>query len=214
MENKIVGVRYYDGIVTPGESILCCREASNAYDSNAVRVDNVMGSQIGHLPRNLVQKLAPYLDRGDIVLDGILTGHKGPFDCPIRLYFYGTGDRAARLELETKLKADKLLKATELKNTRQEAEAQRAIANEAKGDESAPALGLGTSDISQSQEVVALEESEAMDFRADPNALDVLNMDEATLSAMPQAPQPEAIKSTLLLHQLQVRHTDHWLRYF
>ncbi|KAI1367904.1 SNF2 family N-terminal domain-containing protein [Xylaria arbuscula] len=202
MDNKIVGVRYYNGIVTPGESILCCREPSNAYDSNAVRVDNVMGSQVGHLPRNLVLKLAPYLDRGDILLDGILTGHKGPFDCPIRLYFYGTSDRAARLELETKLKADKLLKATELKKTRQEAEAQRAIAKEVDGDESAPALGLGTSDINQPREVV-LEESEALDFRADPNALDVLNMDEATLSAMPQAQQPDAIKSTLLLHQLQ-----------
>ncbi|KAI0521262.1 SNF2 family N-terminal domain-containing protein [Xylaria bambusicola] len=202
MEQKIVGVRYYNGIVTPGESILCRRERENQYDSNAVRVDDVMGGQIGHLPRNLVQKLAPYLDRGDIVLEGILTGQKTPFDCPIRLYLYGTSNTTARLELEAKLKADKLLKATQLKNTRQEAEAQRAIANESKGDESASALGLGSSDFSQSQPAL-LEESEAVDFRADPSALDVLNMDEAALSAMPQAPQPDAIKSTLLFHQLQ-----------
>lgn len=30
------------------------------YDSYAVRVDNVLGSQVGHLPRKLVEKLAPY----------------------------------------------------------------------------------------------------------------------------------------------------------
>ncbi|KAI1423361.1 hypothetical protein F5Y12DRAFT_547942 [Xylaria sp. FL1777] len=208
VDNKIVGVRYYDGIVTPGESILCRRDLGNQYDENAVRVDNVMGSQIGHLPRKLVQKLTPYIDRGDIVLDGILIGDKGPFDCPIRLYFYGTSDLSARLVLEAKLKADKLLKATELQKTRKEAEAQRAIIHEIQHDP--PALGLDTSNHSRpalgletSRRQVVLEESEAMDFRADPGALDVLNMDEATLSVMPQATQPDAIKSSLLFHQLQ-----------
>ncbi|KAI0478113.1 SNF2 family N-terminal domain-containing protein [Xylaria cf. heliscus] len=200
MDNSIVGVRYYDGIVTPGESILCIREPSNAYDRNAVRVNNIMGNQIGHLPRILVKKLAPYLDRGEIVLEGVLNGDKTQFECPIRLYFYGTSDPSARLELEAKLKADKLLKATELKNTRREAEVQRAIAKEAKNG--TPALGLGSSNHSQSRQEV-LEDSEAVDFRADPSALDVLNMDESTLSAMPQAAQPDAIKSTLLFHQLQ-----------
>ncbi|KAJ8114373.1 hypothetical protein ONZ43_g4916 [Nemania bipapillata] len=202
MDNKIVGVRYYDGIVTPGESILCCREPRNPYDSNAIRVDNIMGSQIGHLPRNLAEKLAPYMDKGDIFLDGVLNGHKGTFDCPIRLYFYGTSDPSARLQLEAKLKADKLVKATELKNTRMEAAAQRAVAREPKNI--TPTLGLGTSDCSQPQpRQEALDDSEAMDFRADPNALDVLNMDEATLAAMPQATQPDAIKCQLLVHQLQ-----------
>ncbi|KAH8167868.1 hypothetical protein CIB48_g381 [Xylaria polymorpha] len=210
MDNKIVGVRYYDGIVTPGESILCFREPSNVYDRNAVRVDNIMGSQIGHLPRVLVQKLAPYLDSGEIVLDGVLNGHKGPFDCPIRLYFYGTGNPSARLQLEAKLKVDRLLKATELKNTRREAEVQRAIAQEAKND--TPALGLGSSSQSRQEPVEVIEildDSEAVDFRADPSALDVLNMDEATLSAMPQAAQPNAIKSKLLLHQLQNLASGH-----
>ncbi|KAI1146148.1 SNF2 family N-terminal domain-containing protein [Nemania diffusa] len=202
MDNKIVGVRYYNGIVTPGESILCCRDPHNPYDSNAIRVDNIMGSQIGHLPRNLAEKLAPYIDRGDIFVDGVLNGHKGPFDCPIRLYFYGTSAPSARLELEAKLKADKLVKATELKNTRKEAEARRAVVREPEDD--TPALGLGTSDHSQPRQEVLLEEdSEAVDFRADPSALDVLNMDEATLSAMPQAAQPDNIKSQLLVHQLQ-----------
>ncbi|KAI1182983.1 SNF2 family N-terminal domain-containing protein [Nemania serpens] len=200
MDNKIVGVRYYDGIVTPGESILCRRERTNAYDRNAVRVDNIMGSQVGHLPRNLVEKLAPYMDRREIMVDGVLNGHKGPFDCPIRLYFYGTSDPIARLELEAKLKADKLVKATELKATRKEAEAQRAIAQDPTNG--APALGLGVSEYGQAHQEV-LEDSEAVNFRAELGALDVLNMDETTLSAMPQAKQPDAVKSQLLVHQLQ-----------
>ncbi|KAI0550705.1 SNF2 family N-terminal domain-containing protein [Xylaria curta] len=198
IDNKIVGVRYYDGIVTPGESILCTREPHNAYDSNAVRVDNIMGSQIGHLPRVFVQKIAPYLDSGEIILDGVLNGHKRQFDCPVRLNLYGTSIPAARLQLEAKLKADRLLKATELKNTRKEAEAERAIAKQAKND--TPALGLGSS---SQQPIEVLSDSEEVDFRADPSALDVLNMDEATLSAMPQAAQPDTIKSNLLFHQLQ-----------
>lgn len=203
MDNKIVGVRYYDGIVTPGESILCRREPTNVYDRNAVRVDNIMGSQIGHLPRNLVEKLASYMDRREIVVDGVINGHKGNFDCPIRLYFYGPSDPVARLELESRLKADKLVKATELKNTRKEAEAQRAISQDPTNG--APALGLGVSDHRQAHQAV-LEDSEAVNFRAELGALDVLNMDEKALSAMPQATQPDVIKSQLLFHQLQVRH--------
>ncbi|KAI0204912.1 SNF2 family N-terminal domain-containing protein [Astrocystis sublimbata] len=205
MDNKIVGVRFYNGIVTPGESILCIREPGNPYDRNAVRINNIMGNQIGHLSRHFAQKLAPYMDKGDLVLDGVLNGYKGEFDCPIRLYFYGTSDPRARLDLEARLKSDKLLKATELKSTRAEAEAQRALAREAKNGSSN--LGLGTSDRSQSRQEVEvieiLDDSEAIDFRADPGALDVLNMDEATLSAMPAAAQPDAIKSKLLFHQLQ-----------
>ncbi|KAI0968788.1 hypothetical protein F4678DRAFT_185658 [Xylaria arbuscula] len=150
IDTKIVGTRYYNGIATLGESILCSREVGNQYDANAVRIDNTMGRQIGYLPRNLVQKLAPYIDRRDVVLSGTIIGHKGRYDCPIRLYFYSTSDLAARLKLEAKLKADGLLKAT--------------------------------------------------------SALDVFNIDEATLSAMPQATQSDSIRSNLL-HQLQVIHS-------
>lgn len=37
------------------------REPGNPYDSNAIRVNNVQGTQIGHLPKTLAAKLAPYL---------------------------------------------------------------------------------------------------------------------------------------------------------
>lgn len=40
------------------------REPSNPYDSNAIRIDNVQGTQIGHLPRQLAEKLAGFMVGG------------------------------------------------------------------------------------------------------------------------------------------------------
>lgn len=56
-----MGVRFYNGRATIGECVLIKRDRNNKYDSNAVRIDNVMGDQIGHLPRVLVSRLAPYM---------------------------------------------------------------------------------------------------------------------------------------------------------
>ncbi|KAI1490786.1 RAD5-like protein [Biscogniauxia mediterranea] len=201
-DDKIVGVRYYSGLVTPGEAILCRREPRNPYDSNAIRVDNIMGAQIGHLPRNLAMKLAPYIDNDDIVLEGVLNGNKGAWDCPVRLYFYGTSDPVARLALEERLKADKLVKATEMKKTRKEAEAQRAVAKDLNNGSE---VGLGSSEHAARQAALQelLEGSEETNFRADLSAIDTFTMDEATLSKFPMAEQPEMIKTKMLPHQLQ-----------
>ena len=61
LNTKIVGVRYYNGHATPGELVIVRREPSNPYDVNAIRVDNVMGHQIGHVPRGMASKLAPFM---------------------------------------------------------------------------------------------------------------------------------------------------------
>ena len=61
IDGKIVGIRYYDGYATVGEKVMVKREPGNPYDSNAIRINNVHGTQIGHLPRNLAAKLAPYM---------------------------------------------------------------------------------------------------------------------------------------------------------
>lgn len=61
IDGKIVGIRYYSGFATPGEQVMIRREPGNPYDSNAIRINNVQGTQIGHLPRHLAAKLAPYL---------------------------------------------------------------------------------------------------------------------------------------------------------
>jgi SWI/SNF-related matrix-associated actin-dependent regulator of chromatin subfamily A3 len=61
IDGKIVGIRYYDGYATMGEQVMVRREPGNPYDSNAIRINNVQGTQIGHLPRNLAAKLAPFM---------------------------------------------------------------------------------------------------------------------------------------------------------
>jgi SWI/SNF-related matrix-associated actin-dependent regulator of chromatin subfamily A3 len=85
LETKIVGIQYYKGHASTGEVVLCRREPDNQvsanylnialqlfpklsdgtsqYDPNAIRMDNVMYQQIGHLPRKVVEKVAPYLVR-------------------------------------------------------------------------------------------------------------------------------------------------------
>jgi SWI/SNF-related matrix-associated actin-dependent regulator of chromatin subfamily A3 len=61
LNTKIVGVRYYRGHATLGEHVALKRQPDNQYDANAIRVDNVMGQQIGHIPRNMAAKLAKYM---------------------------------------------------------------------------------------------------------------------------------------------------------
>lgn len=58
-----MGVRFYRGHANPKERVILKREPTNQYDRNAIRVDNVMGAQIGHIPREMAAKLAPYMVR-------------------------------------------------------------------------------------------------------------------------------------------------------
>ena len=45
-----------------GEYVTLVREPRNAYDRNAVRCDNLAGTQVGHVSRGLAAALAPLLD--------------------------------------------------------------------------------------------------------------------------------------------------------
>ncbi|KAG5983371.1 hypothetical protein E4U55_000109 [Claviceps digitariae] len=199
---KIVGVQYYKGHASPGEVVLCHREPENEYDRNAVRVDNVMSQQIGHLPRQIVQKLAPYLDSGDIIMEASLSGYKGNFDCPIKLAFYGPSSQIDRGRIEHQLKADKLIKATELTRTRKEAEARRALMGLTAGRSM---HGFGAPDNHEPE--VSLEDimknSQSVELRNGTDAIKTFAMDEKYLSEMPSCEQPAALKATLLPYQLQ-----------
>ena len=64
MPAKIVGVRYYRGNATVGERVILKRQPFNQFDRNAIEVDNVMGHQIGHIPRDTAATLAKYIVRG------------------------------------------------------------------------------------------------------------------------------------------------------
>lgn len=151
------------------------------------------------MPKTLVAKLVPYIDAGDIHVEGVIVGEKGFYDCPIRILVYGTSEPTARAALEARLKADKLLKATQLKETRPKPppeERQRAsmgLKGQFTGGAAQPELSL--EELAQT--------SQAIQFRAAEDNLKTIAMDEATLSKLPMASQPEALMSQLLPYQLQ-----------
>ncbi|KAK5125032.1 hypothetical protein LTR85_001223 [Meristemomyces frigidus] len=106
---KIVGVQYYRGMANPGEYILMRREPGNPYDRNAIRIDNVGGTQIGHIPKRIVEKLAKYMDRGWLFCEGRLAGVVGQCDCPLEVDLYGPDPHSeAGRQLAAKMAADKL----------------------------------------------------------------------------------------------------------
>lgn len=89
INTKVVGVRFYNGHASRGEQILMRREPGNPYDRNAIRIDNVAGNQIGHIPRNMAMKLARFMDNKWLHLEGELSGNIGQFDCPLLVLSYG-----------------------------------------------------------------------------------------------------------------------------
>ncbi|KAI9849243.1 MAG: hypothetical protein M1837_004702 [Sclerophora amabilis] len=106
LDTKIVGVRYYNGRATMGELVTVRREPSNPYDGNAVRIDNVRGDQVGHIPRQMASKLAPYMDSQALLVEGTLTGEKMEFDCPIALNLFGASDPVDKQNLKAQMKRD------------------------------------------------------------------------------------------------------------
>lgn len=74
------------------------------YDSNAIRIDNVMGQQIGHIPRKVAEKVSPLIDNGSIVVEGQLSGEKGAFDMPIGLKLFGSGDPVEQAAMQEKFR--------------------------------------------------------------------------------------------------------------
>ncbi|KAJ5657727.1 uncharacterized protein N7484_001376 [Penicillium longicatenatum] len=143
LETKIVGVRFYNGIATPGEHVILKREPHNQYDPNAIRVDNIMGIQVGHIGRGIAAKLAPYIDSKDLHVEGVLTGTKGPYDCPVTLPLYGPTDPARKIIVKQKMQKDRLPLREFMDAERKEKQRQKQIAAEQKqAEKNARAMAL------------------------------------------------------------------------
>ncbi|KAG9233087.1 SNF2 family N-terminal domain-containing protein [Amylocarpus encephaloides] len=209
INDKIVGIRYYTGVATPGEAVLVRREPSNPYDRNAIRINNVQGTQIGHINRLLAGKLAPFLDQRSIVIEATLAGEKGAFDCPIYMKIYGPGERDIRDALEDRLKESRVplkkqgiaapkrpKKTVPLPNQR----SKTGYLGSSQGGSSnqsvpAPLPELGLQHF--------MENSERFRPRDVEKLVQEWGVGEAALSKMPMAEQPEKLKSTLLPYQRQ-----------
>ncbi|KAK5098815.1 hypothetical protein LTS08_006193 [Lithohypha guttulata] len=124
LNTSIVGIRYYAGEATVGEYVVVRREPGNPFDGNAIRIDNVRRQQIGHLGRDIAAKLAPFMDSGDLIVEGALTGLKGEYKCPVALKLFGTTEQPAMWDLrkrmmEVKLPVEELDKAEAARQKRQ-----------------------------------------------------------------------------------------------
>ncbi|KAH6867044.1 SNF2 family N-terminal domain-containing protein [Alternaria rosae] len=227
-QDKIVGVRYYNGYATTGEMVVLRREPHNEYDSNAIKVTNVQGEQVGHLPRGAASKLAKYMDERSLLIEAQLTGEKGFYDCPIQLKLYGTNDPAVKQELMARMRRDALPTGHASDQQRKEAAAvkereriAKQAARQAKkkgaavvdvaGSE-APESSMGEFAFSSSQ-VPGLMPGPSMEdiiggsLRFNPRNVEEMveeyGIREEDLAKMPQAPQPDALLTELHPFQLQ-----------
>ncbi|PHH83662.1 hypothetical protein CDD82_5420 [Ophiocordyceps australis] len=172
-----------------------------------------MHRQLGHLPRAVVQKISPYIDSGDITIEGKLTGLKGTFNCPVRIYFYGPSDPVERTRIGEALKKDKLIKATQLKQTAKQNQAMRDAMRDGMGLKSGcsthgPGRPLSLEVASIVDEIkMSLEDlmrrSDVTEVGSRTDAIKTLASDETFLSNMAMAEQPPQLASKLLPYQLQ-----------
>ncbi|KAF8210396.1 SNF2 family N-terminal domain-containing protein [Mycena galopus ATCC 62051] len=107
MTTDVVGIQYYRGMVGPGEQVRLNREPTNQYDRNAIKVENIASTQVGHIPKKVASKLSPLLDQGLVSVEGVMTqGNltataKVIYTLGITLNIYGSPNK--RQEIETKL---------------------------------------------------------------------------------------------------------------
>ncbi|KAG9244335.1 SNF2 family N-terminal domain-containing protein [Calycina marina] len=189
IECKIVGVRFYNGYASVNEQVLVKRE-NNPYDSNAIRINNLQGTQIGHLPRILASKMAPYMDSRSIVVEGIISGEKEAYDCPILLRLFSPGEPIARANLEARLKADRV----PLKTQNQVAPKKlKQPVVPPKKYQAEPELTM--EDLIRTAQVVRPRDIKEL--------AETWAAGEDKLSLMPMAEQPENLRAILLPYQRQ-----------
>jgi SWI/SNF-related matrix-associated actin-dependent regulator of chromatin subfamily A3 len=138
-----------------------------------------------------------------VTVEAQLTGSKGYYDCPVKLFFYGASDPRERTRIEQGLKNDKLVKATEMKRLKKESENQRTIMG-LKAGGSTYGMGLAGTNEPEIQLEDILKKSESIEFRNGTDAIKTFALDEQYLSRMPTCEQPAALKTNLLPYQLQV----------
>ncbi|KAL4788063.1 SNF2 family N-terminal domain-containing protein [Aspergillus varians] len=220
LNTKIVGVRYYRGQATIGEHVVLKREPHNQYDRNAIRVDNVMGAQVGHIPRNMAAKLASYLDNRLLVVEAILTGVIGAFDCPVVLKLYGPSEIERREALKRQMEQDRLplshLKQAERDEKKAQKEREKAMKEAAKRARAGKRLGaakdLGQFNLSQplaegsiGEESLdeLINQSSTFNPREISQVAESFGLKESDLENMPMADSPSSLSTTLLPYQRQ-----------
>ncbi|XP_051012917.1 helicase-like transcription factor [Acomys russatus] len=90
LRGQVVGLRYYTGVVNNNEMVALQREPNNPYDKNAIKVNNVNGTQVGHLKRDLAAALAYIMDNKLAQVEGVVPfGASNTFTMPLHMTFWG-----------------------------------------------------------------------------------------------------------------------------
>ncbi|OQD71134.1 hypothetical protein PENPOL_c001G10048 [Penicillium polonicum] len=226
VSTKIVGVRFYRGRANPGERVIINRDANNQYDRNAIKVNNVMGAQVGHIPRQMAAKLAPYMDARDLIIEGTLTGAIGDFWCPVDLKLFGTSDPTRRSNLKQRMQNDKLpirqLNALEREERKAEKETEKRQKEAAKkaramalgkaaaqwqANENSEYANLSTSTGLGGEQNESLEEllnqSSTFNPRDIGQVVETFGQKESDLVNMPMVDTPPGLSTQLLPYQRQ-----------
>ncbi|KAI1944089.1 hypothetical protein LOZ66_000678 [Ophidiomyces ophidiicola] len=206
ISNKIVGVRFYNGQASKGECVNIRREPSNQYDPNSIRVDNVMGDQIGHLPRHLSMSLARYLDWR--IVSGRSSGRKQREQQVLMERMKKDGLSVA--ELVMKRINQKKQPTQELRDITNHPGLRRGngvgeewqISNSGFGFNMAP---IKESPLKQNQESISdiVAQSIAFNPREMGQVVEKFGTDEKELAKMPMADSPVALSTDLLPYQRQ-----------
>ncbi len=144
-------------------------------------------------------------DSRSIVVEGMLSGEKAFYDCPIRLRIYGPAEPVARTELEARIKADRvpikkqgfagLQKPKQVVAPPQRRHMGLQSSSQSSGSQSEPLPELGIEHF--------VENSERFRPRDVERLVEKWGFGEDALSKMPMADQPDGLISTLLPYQRQ-----------
>lgn len=161
-------------------------------------------------------------DNRDLLIEGILTGVKGAFDCPIVLNLLGTTDPVKKAELKQRMESDRLplseIKRHEREQISQERKRQKELKEAAKR---ARALGINPAeweigdnsmfvnlstggDIPERQALEdIISQSSAFNPRDIGEVVENFGVNESELEKMPMAETPAALSTELLPYQRQ-----------
>ncbi|CAG8747581.1 26682_t:CDS:10, partial [Racocetra persica] len=171
------------------------------------RVDNVMGIQVGHIPKDVAAVIASLIDNGEIKLEGIIRsylildfcfeyetykiciatiiGNRGTYSIPLQLHVYGSPNSQESISSSLKkrgIAVESPKQPRQTKKSRAEA-AARATFDEAWRD----LVGRG-------QEISMKKKQEAFEK---------IGISIEDLEKLPEAPQPDALLTNLLPYQKQ-----------
>lgn len=182
-----------------------------------------MRDQIGHIPRQMAAKIARYMDAGAFLVEGLLAGTKGAYDCPIDLRLLGPSDRDKKEELVNQMRRDRLPLDAIVQRARDEKKKQVEELKKLKAAQKSGRVATGSGrqwELSSSQSQYAssqssgtgepmptmdnvMETSQRINPRQMGEVVEKFGAGEEALAQMPMADFPSRLSTKLLPYQRQ-----------